>query len=75
MNSQAVDLLLQTLTKVYRDAHDNMLRLDAMESVLEHHQPEHFREYRETVQSLEKKRDFGKVATAIEALRKGLLQD
>ena len=75
MNSQAVDLLLQTLTQALRVAHDNTLKLDAFESALEQHQPELFRQYRETLQSLTKKQDFGRIATTLEALRKGLLQE
>jgi hypothetical protein len=74
MNVQTAELLLQTLTQALRIANENTLRLKALESALEHRQPDVFHEYQEGAEFLLKKQDFGNLTLSIEALRKGLLQ-
>ena len=74
MNVQTADLLLQTLTQALRIANENTLKLKALESALEHRQPDVFQEYQEGAEFLLKKQHFGNLTLSIEALRKGLLQ-
>jgi len=75
MDAKTVDILLNTLTQSLRIATDNQNKIKALESVLKDEQAALYEHYSQALEKLKKQQDFGNLAVAIEALRKGLLQE
>jgi hypothetical protein len=74
MNTETVDLLLNLLTKASRTATENQDKITALESALETQEALHAA-YSKKLEELKRRRDFGKLAIAVEALRTRLLQE